>query len=128
MATQELLTINGGTFPYPTKFSMQRVPNIVAEMRTMSGRDVADVNGWKWADTTINWGAMPPDEAYSLCSSLHSGRSGSFAIVFKDIDQQVKTVNAILKSFTYGRMKYQNDGKAVFEDIAATLSFPDCYS
>ena len=58
----DYITINNQTLPYPKQFQLQKVPFIVSEITTMTGQTYADVNGWKYADTVIEWGALYPED------------------------------------------------------------------
>lgn len=111
-------------YPYPSKFQMTRVPNIVCELKTMSGRTVADYNGWKYGDTTIQWTCLENDVMDDLAAIANQSE---FEFTFVDIDRNVKTINAIKRSLSYSKVRYKNDGEIVWEDVTLELSFPDCY-
>ena len=49
----QYITINGYDIPYGNDLTLQRVPNIVNEMQTLTGKTVADINGWKYADVEL---------------------------------------------------------------------------
>ena len=71
----DYITINGQNLPYPKQFTMKRAPNIVCQFRTMTGKDYADVNGWKWADTTITWDALYPEDLNRLINAVQGSSS-----------------------------------------------------
>ena len=121
----DYITINGINLPYPETLEMQRIPNIVAQLRTMTGKDIADVNGWKWADTSIQWKSLYPEDLKRLINAVQS--STSFTVTFKDADGTTRTVNAILKGFKHSKTLVKIRDKYVWQDISITLMFPDCY-
>ena len=49
----QYMDINGYSVPYPNDLELQRVPNIVNEITTLTGKVVADVNGWRYGDTEL---------------------------------------------------------------------------
>lgn len=121
----DYLTINGKSIPYPKKFEMKKAPNIVAELTTMSGKNIADVNGWKYANVTLEWGALYPEDLNRL---ILATADPSFTVTFLDKDGTTKTVNAILRSFKKAKTLVRYGDKYVWDGVAVELSFPDCYS
>lgn len=123
MATEGNLIINGYSLPYPEKFTMTKVPYITAEYTTMAGNTVADINGWKYADTTITWAALETNDLNALIDAT-AGNS-SFNITFVDTgDGATRTEEAILRSFSKSKVRYLHSGKIMWEDVSVSLSFP----
>lgn len=120
----DYLYINNYKIPYPNDFTLQKVPNIVAEHTTMSGKSLADVNGWKYADTELRWDTLLEKDLLNLLDAISVS---PFVIKCKDIDNDDLEVNAILRgrANTKTRLKYK--GAIVWRDIAVSVSFPDCY-
>ena len=135
------LTINGCELPYPEKFVMQQVPNVVCEIQTMTGDTKADINGWKWADTTITWKALGTEDLNNLLLAI---AEPTFTMTFiyapgmsaTAVPRKKYNIEAILKNYSAGKTRYQetiNNQTAngykqfVWEDISITLSFPKCY-
>ena len=118
------LRINNYNLPYPKAFEMRKEPNIVCELTTMTGSKVADVNGWRWADTTIEWGALYQEDLTLL---LQATASPTLTIAFENMSGGTTTVNAILKGFVGKRTLAVYDGDTVWEGVAIAVSFPDCY-
>lgn len=115
--------------PYPKKFEMQKVPNIVSEITTMTGQTYADINGWKYANTTIEWGALYPEDLQKLVGSMGVVKYGpAFTLTFIDANKQTQTVNAVLRGFHNAKtLARQRNGDYVWEGVSIDLSFPDCY-
>lgn len=120
----DYLQINNQNLPYPKSFTMQKVPNVVAEITTMTGQTYADINGWKYADTTIEWGSLYPEDLQRLVSAVSSP---SFNIQFINENGQTTTVRAILRGFNKSKTLARYGNKYVWEGVGITLSFPDCY-
>ena len=123
MAVFQTITINGEDLPYPNDFQMKKVPNIVNEMVTLSGKTVADVNGWKYDDTTLKWDTLLDQDLQRLLSAISVFQ---FDVTFSDISG-TKTVEAILKGRANIKTPMFHNGATVWKDVEVTLSFPDCY-
>jgi hypothetical protein len=123
----DYITINGQNLPYPDNFNMKRAPNIVAQIRTMTGKDIADINGWKWADTSITWKSLYPEDLTRLINAVQS--TTSFTITFLDAGGTSRTVNAVLKGFGHSKSLVKtHGGHYVWQNISIDVMFPDCYS
>lgn len=118
------ITINGYTIPYPNDFTLERVPNIVGEITTMSGRTIADINGWKYADTTLSWDTLVDGDLQNLLLAV---ASPSFDITFIDIDGNTTTVEAVYRGMAHTKTPLFDNGVTVWQGIKVALSFPDCY-
>ena len=120
----QYITINGYDIPYPNDFQLQRVPNIVNEMTTLTGKVVADVNGWRYGDTDLTWNTLLDGDLQNLLAAISSS---SFPVKFKDIDGLEHTVNAVLKNRANIKTPMFHRGATVWRDVSIQLSFPDCY-
>jgi hypothetical protein len=118
------ITINGRQLPYPNDFSLQKVPNIVNEMTTLTGKVVADINGWRYGDTELKWGTLLGEDLQNLLAAISSP---SFQVSFYDIDGIEQTVNAVLKGRANVKTPMFYNGLTVWKDVSISLSFPDCY-
>jgi hypothetical protein len=121
------IKINGKDFPHPLDFEMSTQPNITSQLTTMSGRNIADVNGWTYADMTLKWQWLESKDLNELIRETDP-MQGSFTFTFDDITTgQPNTVNAIRTSFGGQRLPVVDKGKTVWVDIEMSISFPDCY-
>lgn len=118
------ININGYEMPYPNNFSPSKVPNVVNEMTTLTGKVVADVNGWRYGDTDLNWDTLLDSDLQNLLSAISES---SFPITFLDIDGVQHTVTAVLKGRSNVKTPIFNNGVTVWKDITIPLSFPECY-
>ena len=118
------ININGYEIPYPNNFSPSKVPNVVNEMTTLTGKVVADVNGWRYGDTDLTWDTLLDSDLQNLLSAISES---SFPITFLDIDGVQHTVTAVLKGRSNVKTPIFNNGVTVWKDITVPLSFPECY-
>lgn len=120
----QYITINGQDIPYPNDFELQKIPNIVNEMTTLTGRVVADVNGWRYADAELSWGTLLGEDLQNLLTAI---AKSEFEVSFLDIDGNIRTVNAVLRGRANVKTPMFHNGVTVWKDVKITLSFPDCY-
>lgn len=120
----QYMTINGRSVPYPNDFELQKVPNIVNEMQTLTGKNVADINGWKYGDVELRWGTLLDEDLQNLLAAI---ADNEFQISFKDIDGADHTVNAVFKGRANVKTPMFHNGVTVWKDVSVQLSFPDCY-
>lgn len=119
----DYLTINGYSVPYPNDFTMKKVPRIVSEIETLNGTIIADVDGWKYAETTLQWDTLLDADLQNLLAAISAN---IFPITFKDIDG-TKTVQAILTEQTNVKTPLFKDGVLIWSDIQVGLAFPECF-
>jgi hypothetical protein len=91
----------------------------------MTGKDYADINGWKWADTTITSDTLYPEDLNRLINAVQS--SSSFTITFMDAGGTSRTVNAVLKGFGHSKSLVKIKGSYYWQGVSIDLMFPDCY-
>ena len=120
----EYMTINGQEIPYPNSLQLQKVPNVINEMTTLTGRVVADVNGWRYADTELQWDTLLDDDLQKLLTAISDSM---FEISFTDIDGSLRSVNALLRGRANIKTPMFYKGVTVWSDVRISLSFPDCY-
>lgn len=119
----DFITINGYSIPYPNDFEMKKVPNRVAEIQTLTGKTVADINGWKYDDCTLKWDTLIESDLQNLLAAI---RDYDFMMSFNDIDG-AHTVEAILASRVNTKTRFKVNGNILWRDITVTLTFPECY-
>lgn len=120
----QYIAINGYDIPYPNDFTLQKVPNIVNEITTLTGKVVADVNGWRYGDTELQWGTLLDGDLQNLLAAISAP---SFTVSFKDIDGADHTVTAVLRNRANVKTPHFHRGETVWRDVSIQLSFPDCY-
>ena len=120
----DYMNINGYDIPYPNNFAPSKVPNIVNEMVTLTGKVVADVNGWRYGDTDLAWDTLLDADLKNLLAAISDPW---FTVTFVDIDGAEHTVNAVLKGRANVKTPIFYNGATVWKDVTVPLSFPDCY-
>lgn len=120
----DYITINGYSIPYPNDFTMTKVPRIVSEIETLNGTIIADIDGWKYEETTLQWDTLLDNDLQNLLSAISSN---IFSITFEDIDGQ-HTVQAILTERTNVKTPLFKDGNLIWSDIKIGLAFPERFS
>jgi len=120
----QYITINGQQLPYPNDFSLQKVPNIVNEMTTLTGKVVADINGWRYGDTELKWDTLLDSDLQNLLAAVSAP---TFQVSFYDIDGTEHTINAVFKGRANVKTPMFYNNATVWKDVSITLSFPDCY-
>ncbi len=121
------IQINGKDFPHPKDFQMSVEPNLTSKLVTMSGKTIADINGWTYADMKLSWEFMESEQLIDLIQETDPMR-GSFLFTFDDITTGLQsTVNAIRTDIGGRRLAVRENGKTVWVDIQMSISFPDCY-
>lgn len=113
--------------PYPKSFEMQKTPNIVNEIHTMSGNVLYDINGWKYADTTIEWGSLYPEMLKDLILIVDEAKANDLYIDFLDPEGVEQTVRAVIKGFKKAKtlVRYGND--YVWDGVSLQVTFPECH-
>ncbi len=120
----DYMNINGFDIPYPNDFAPAKVPNIINEMVTLTGKVVADVNGWRYGDVTLSWDTLLDADLQNLLAAIGDS---TFPITFVDIDGAEHTVNAVLRGRANIKTPIFYNGATVWKDVSVPLSFPDCY-
>ena len=113
--------------PYPKTFEMQVVPNIVNEIHTMSGNVLYDVNGWKYADTTIEWGTLYPEMLERLMRVVNKAKVNDLYIEYVDPKGEAKSVKTVIKNFKKAKTLARYGSDYVWEGVALQLTFPECF-
>lgn len=124
----DYIQINNKSFPYPNDFTMSKVANITNELVTMTGKTIADVNGWKYADQTLKWDFLYEADLRSILAATDPTTAGTFTLTFEDAELGEMTVNAFRRSGVTVKTRYKENGNIVFTGIELTFAFPDAYS
>lgn len=123
----DYLKINGNKIPFSNGFTMLQVPNIVNEIVTMDGSTQADINGWKYDDTTLTWDYLREDELNTLLAETDPIR-GPFELSFYEPGSNgYKTVKAIRRGRVVVKTRYKRAGQIVWTGIELELSFPESF-
>lgn len=120
------ILINNVEYPCPLDFNMSQEANIVNELTTMSGRKIADINGWRYSDITLKWNWVENSKLQTL---LAATADGTFEFTFKDVNSGEEiTINALRKEVSCTETaSLDQNGNLVWKGIEMKLSFPDCF-
>lgn len=123
----DYLKVNGYAIPFSNGFTMTQVPNLVNEVTLMNGNTQADINGWKYEDTTLRWGTLEEDDLNTLLAQTDPIR-GEFDFSFYEPgSNSYKTIKALRKGRVVVKTRYKRNGAIVWKDIEISLTFPEAY-
>ena len=123
----DYLKINGTKIPFSNSFTMTQEPNLVNEVTLMNGNTQADINGWKYADTTLKWDYLKESELLTLLSGTDPIR-GAFELSFYEPGSNgYKTIKALRKGRVLVKTRYKEGGEIVWTGIEISLTFPEAY-
>lgn len=119
----ETITINESEIYRPNDFKLEREDVYAGEYVTCTGKTIADRIGWKYADTTLSWDAIPNSQMAVL-----TGLSGQGTITFADSDGN-HTETFIRAGFenTPTRFTY-DDGSVVWKDVNLNIRFINAHN
>lgn len=116
------ISLGGHDVLAPNNFTPERQDIYAAEYTTMSGKQIADLVGWRYADLTLEWDTLPQSQLEILL-----GLSGSFDIVFDDIHGSVTERVYPLGTVAVGTRLTRN-GDTVWKDVRFSLRFVNAHA
>ena len=124
----DYLKINGQyRIPYPNGFTMKKTANITSEYTTITGKRMGDIYGWTYEDQTFSWDTLREDELQTLLNQTNP-MNGTFTLTFTDVEDGLKTINAIRVSRVLTKTRFKRDGYIVWKDVQMEVRFPDAYT
>lgn len=124
----DYLKINGQyRIPYPNGFTMKKTANITSEYTTITGKRMGDIYGWTYEDQTFSWDTLKEDELQTLLNQTNP-MNGTFTLTFTDVEDGLKTINAIRVSRVLTKTRFKRDGYIVWKDVQMEVRFPDAYT
>ena len=113
-----MITIDGTNIYRPNDMVLSREDVYAAEYTTCTGKTIADVIGWKYADTSLEWDILP-DEMMTVLLRM----SGESEIVFTDADG-THTESVIRTGFSDAPTRFtRDDGSIIWKDVRLNISF-----
>lgn len=113
------ITINDNEVYRPNEFTLQRENVYAAELLTCTGKTIADLIGWKYADMTLNFDTLPNDMMEALLQI-----SGDVEMTFEDEEGTSVTEMVIVRSSTAQVTRFTNyAGDTLWKDFALNISF-----
>lgn len=113
------ITINGSEVYRPNSFALERENIYAAELVTCTGKRIADLVGWRYADMTLSFDTLPQNMIDALLSI-----SGEVSMTFSnELNEQV-TERVIVRAST-AEVTRMTDyaGDVLWKDFALSISF-----
>lgn len=127
----DYIKVNGHEIPYPNSLEMTKEPNIVDEFIALNGQKIVDINGWRYADTELQWDYLYDEDLQKLLLETDPKYQphGTFDFEFLDPQENRKTIVAIRNSVSSVKTPMRDRyGNRVWTDLKISLTFPDCYT
>lgn len=113
------IQINGSNILRPNGFSPKREDIYAAEITTCTGKTIADLVGWRYADMTLEWDTLP-QESLDLLLSM----TGEGTITFADADGEVHTESIVRTSaISTSTRTINQQGEPVWKDVKVEVRF-----
>ena len=122
MAVFNYITINGTSILAPNDLTPTREPIYAAEITTMTGKTIADVIGWKYADMTLKWDTLPQDQLEALLNL-----SGECTITFVDVDGSI-TEKFIPLQTVQVKTRHTLHGLTLWRDVSLDIRFTEVHA
>lgn len=115
------IRIDGTEIYRGNDFTLQREYIYAGEYETCTGKRIADVVGWRYADTTIEWDTLPQD----MLTFLVNLTGTSVAITFRNEKGLTGYENVIPQVISSQATRYTDPttGKQVWKNIQLQLRF-----
>lgn len=120
---RENIYINGTALPKPPEFTLEREDIYEGEYVSMTGKQLGDKVGWRYANNKLKWDALP-QSAIDFLVSL----SGAFTLGFHDenntfIEEQVIRVSAVSLP-----LRYPQRGEYWWKDTEVEVRFINAHN
>lgn len=106
----------------PENFMPEHEDVYAGEYTTCTGAIIADRIGWKFADMTLEWGALPQSAVDVLV-----GLSGTFKLKFDDMDGTYYEETAIRDSIISLRNRNTINGVTYWKNVSLKVRFIDVH-
>lgn len=113
------ITIDGTEVFRPNDFTLQRENVYAAEIETCTGKRIADLIGWRYADLTLNFDWLPQDKLSALLAI-----QGEVSMTFGNEIEETVTETVIVKTSaaTVTRLTAP-DGQVAWKGIQLEVQF-----
>jgi len=124
MAYFNTIMINGEDIIRPNGFSPKREDLYAGEITTCNGSITADLVGWKYADTTMQWDALPEDQLQTLLAM-----KGEATLTFDDADGNTRSEKIIRTSaVTTATRHIGPEGTPLWIDVNVEVRFINAHN
>lgn len=118
MPDYRYIEIGGQQIYRPPSFAPKMEDVVTSEILTMSGRTIADRLGWKYADMTLSWQALPESMVQIL-----TGINGQTTMTFDDAEHSTITEDIIRTSVVGMRHRYTQEGVTYWKEVTCDIRF-----
>lgn len=112
------ITIGSSSIFKPNEMELEREDVYAGEYTTCTGKIIADVIGWRYADIDLEWDTLPDSQLAVL-----TAMSGKTTLTFTDSDG-THTEDIIRLGFVGAPTRYTGyDGNPVWKDVKLKVRF-----
>lgn len=106
----------------PSEFNPVKEDVYAAEYTTMTGKTIADLVGWKFADMTLEWDTLPADQLAAI--DLHGVTTMTFDTPEGTVTEDVRIMSKANKATRFEIVA----GVAVWKDVQLEVSFINAHN
>lgn len=115
------ILINNQEVFRPNEFTLQREDVYAAELETCTGKRIADLIGWRYADLELSWDTIPDAQLQRLLDMFDRPTS---SIQFVDESGTTVTETVILKNTSATITRHiGEDGETLWSGISVSVQF-----
>lgn len=114
----DYIAINGARIPKPPEFSLQIEDLYAGEYTTCTGKVIADRIGWKYADMSLEWEALPQWAVDVLINM-----SGEVELTFDGLDGLTQTETIVRTSAVGLRHRRTVGGEVWWTGVQVEVRF-----
>lgn len=119
MSIFHTITIDGETYYRPNSFTPAREYVYAGEITTCTGKTIADLIGWKYADISLEWDSLPQNQLEALLAL----NGEAVTVTFTDVDGSTASEQAIPATHSMTATRFVNGSDPVWRDIQTDLRF-----
>ena len=113
------ITIDGETYYRPNEFTPAREYVFASEITTCTGKTIADLVGWKYADISLEWDSLPQSQLENLLAL----NGTEVTMTFKDVDGTTASESVIPLTHSMTATRFLNGNYEVWRDVKTDLRF-----
>lgn len=119
MSIFNTITLDNNTLIRPNGFSPNREYVFAGEITTCTGKTIADLIGWKYADISLEWDALPQDQLEALL-----GLNGTeVTLSWTDVDGTTASESVVPLTHSLTARREVCDGIPSWKNIKTDLRF-----
>ena len=119
----KMIAIDGDEIYRPPAFAPQMEDIYAGEYTTCTGKIVGDKIGWRYADMTLQWDALPQ----SMVNYL-TGMDGECTLEFEDLSGTVTSEQVIRTSAVMLRNRNTLRGEVWWLDVSVSIRFINAHN